>query len=77
MVVITFLAMLGAGIWVAYWVGRGVRLNKENDAIAEAASRIKTEGLKPNDVVNVATGEVLSKRERKKALDAGVVRFEL
>lgn len=77
MVLISFFALLIPGIFVAYWVGRGVRLNRHNAEIAAAASQIDTTGLRPSDVVNIATGEVLSKQDRETALAAGKVRFEL
>lgn len=77
MVVISFLVLMFPVGFVAYWVGRGVKLNRENREIAEAASAIDVSGLRPNDVVNVRTGEVLSPRDRETALAAGKVRFEL
>ena len=77
MVLISFFVLLSAGITVAYWVGRGVRLNREQREIAEHAERLDVRGLRPDDVVNVVTGEVLSDKERRAALRAGKVRFEI
>ncbi|QIG57756.1 hypothetical protein SEA_PAULODIABOLI_374 [Microbacterium phage PauloDiaboli] len=77
MVLISFFFLLGAGITVAYWVGRGVRLNREQREIAAHAEQLDVRGLRPDDVVNVVTGEVLSDKERRAALRAGKVRFEI
>lgn len=77
MVIISFLVLMIPVAFVAYWVGRGVKLNREDREVAEAARSLDVSGLRPNDVVNVATGEVLSPRDRETALAAGNVRFEL
>ncbi len=76
MVVISFLFLLGMGVWVAYWVGRGNKLNAEQRAAArDAVAAGKGRDVHPDALYNTATGEIIEPgtREYSRAVSEGVV----
>lgn len=72
MVLISFFILLIPGIAVAYWVGRGVKLNRQLKVAKVAAES----AVHPEALVNLETGEVVEPTQRKYARAKRAVRFE-
>ncbi len=74
MVVISCLFLIGAAAFVSYWVGRGVRLNRQL-AIEESIAHLR---LDPDTIVNMDTGEIVSSGTRRyeRVKSTHSVRFE-
>ena len=72
MVIITFLVLMAPVAFVAYWVGRGVKLNRQLKAAKVAAES----AVHPEALVNLETGEVVEPTQRKYARAKRAVRFE-